>query len=57
MDKFRKHQNKNLESKRSDIDKLTSEKRKIQVEFSNQLDQIRKETERKFERENRELQE
>ena len=55
MDKFRKQQNKNLESKRSEIDKLTSEKRKIQVEFSNQLDQIRKETERKFERENREL--
>ena len=46
-----------LEGKRSDIDKLTSEKRKIQTEFSQQLEQLRKESDRKFERENRELQE
>ena len=44
-----------LEGKRSDIDKLTSEKRKIQTEFSQQLEQLRKESDRKFERENREL--
>jgi hypothetical protein len=44
-----------LEGKRTDIDKLTSEKRKIQTEFSQQLDQLRKDTERRFERENREL--
>ena len=57
LEKFRKEQNKALEAKRGDIDKLTSEKRKIQTEFSQQLEQLRKDSDRRYERENRELQE
>ena len=46
-----------LESKRGDIEKLKSEKRKIQTEYDGELDQLKREMDRKLEKEKREIQE
>ena len=57
IEKFRNEQNKMLDCKRGDIEKLKSEKRKIQSEYNLELDQLKREMDRKFEKEKRELQE
>lgn len=44
-----------LESKKVDIEKLKSEKRKVQVEYDDQVEQLKREMERKLEREKRDL--
>ena len=57
IEKFRKEQNKQLEGKRGDIDRLKQEKAKVQGEFDAELASVKRELERKFEKEKRELQE
>lgn len=44
-----------LDSKRGDIEKLKQEKRKVQSEYNLELDQLKREMDRKFEKEKREL--
>mmetsp|Transcript_16181 Transcript_16181/g.11400 ORF Transcript_16181/g.11400 Transcript_16181/m.11400 type:complete len:89 (+) Transcript_16181:662-928(+) len=44
-----------LSNKRVDIDKLKSKKREIQQEYNEQVDQLRKEMEKRLEKEKREL--
>ena len=56
LEKFRNEQNKMLDSKRGDIQKLQAEKRKIQSEYNIELDQLKRDMDRRFEKEKRELQ-
>lgn len=55
IEKFQKQQNKLLESKKVDIDKLKAEKRKVQLEYDEQIDQMKRDMERKLEREKRDM--
>lgn len=55
IEKFKKEQNKLLESKKVDIERLKSEKRKVQQEYDEQIEQMKREMERKLEREKRDL--
>ena len=55
IEKFKKEQNKLLEGKKVDIDKLKSEKRKVQNEYDDQVDQLKRDMEKKLEREKRDL--
>ena len=57
IEKFRNEQNKMLDSKRVDIDRLKVEKRKIQTEYNQELEILRREIDRRLETEKRELQE
>ena len=45
-----------LDGKRGDIDRLKTEKRKIQNEYSSQIDTLKREFDRKLEKEKRDLQ-
>ena len=44
-----------MESKKVDIDKLKAEKRKVQLEYDEQIDQMKRDMERKLEREKRDM--
>ena len=44
-----------LDSKKIDIDKLKSEKRKVQLEYDDVTDQLKRDMEKKLEREKRDL--
>lgn len=44
-----------MENKKVDIDKLKSEKRKVQLEYDEQIDQMKRDMERKLEREKRDM--
>ena len=57
LEKFKNEQNKHLDGKRGDIERLKTEKRKVQSEFNMELENLKREFERKLEREKRELQE
>ena len=51
MEKFKKEQSRALDSKKVDIDKLKNEKRKIQNEYNEQLENLKSEMENKIEKE------
>ena len=57
LEKFKNEQNKQLDGKRGDIERLKTEKRKVESEFNMELDQLKREFERKLEKEKREMQE
>lgn len=44
-----------LEAKKVDIDKLKSEKRKVQGEYDDQVEQLKRDIEKRLEREKRDL--
>lgn len=51
LEKFKNEQNKLLDSKKVDIERLKVEKRRIQSEFNQELEQMRREIDRKLEAE------
>ena len=55
VEKFKNEQNKLLDGKKIDIDKLKSEKRKVQLEYDEQIDQMKRDMEKKLEREKRDM--
>jgi hypothetical protein len=55
VDKFKNDQNRVLESKKVDIDRLKMEKRKVQSEYDDQIEQVKRDIDRKLEREKRDL--
>ena len=44
-----------LDLKRGDIERLKSEKRKVQTEYDGELDQLKRDMERKFEKDKRDI--
>ena len=57
LEKFKNEQNKTLEGKRGDIERLKTEKRKVQTEFNLEVETLKRDFERKLEKARREMQE
>ena len=57
LEKYRKEQGKSLDTRKVDIEKLKSEKRKVQNEYNEQVENLRREMERKLEKERKQVQE
>ena len=55
LEKFKNEQNKQLDFKRGDIERLKTEKRKVQSEFNIELENLKRDFERKLEKEKREM--
>ena len=51
LEKFRKEQGRALDNKKGDIERLKTEKRKVQAEYQEMVDKLRRDMEKRLERE------